>query len=172
VCQSILHRDVTVTLYSIDKHAVYATVSYANRDVGLELLKMGLGWYVPWSGAKTPLAEAYRCGVCCRDRACADVHAVRRVRRRRRQARDTGRCRLRRQWHNRHPHRCVRISVRARVVTVSLPLSGQRGERYGRCCHLVDIDVVIDVVVGHVWQRCQASAGRVSSESAAVCLVI
>jgi hypothetical protein len=46
-----------VTLYSIDKHAIYATVSYANRDVGLEILKMGLAWYVPWSGAKTPLAE-------------------------------------------------------------------------------------------------------------------
>lgn len=49
----------SVTLYSIDKHAIYATVSYANRDVGLEVLKMGLGWYVPWSGAKTPLAEVF-----------------------------------------------------------------------------------------------------------------
>eukprot|EP00019_Armaparvus_languidus_P012782 CAMPEP_0168583322 /NCGR_PEP_ID=MMETSP0420-20121227/2499_1 /TAXON_ID=498008 /ORGANISM="Pessonella sp." /LENGTH=915 /DNA_ID=CAMNT_0008617959 /DNA_START=61 /DNA_END=2805 /DNA_ORIENTATION=- len=58
--QAILNRDVTLTLYSIDKNGVFGTLSYAGRDVGLELLKAGLAWYVGWTGQRAPLSEQYQ----------------------------------------------------------------------------------------------------------------
>jgi staphylococcal nuclease domain-containing protein 1 len=57
--QAILHRDVIVTLYAGDKQSLYGTIEYAKRDVGLELLKAGLAYYVGWSASRTPLATVY-----------------------------------------------------------------------------------------------------------------
>ncbi|KAK5582502.1 hypothetical protein RB653_004087 [Dictyostelium firmibasis] len=52
ISKNLLHRDVKLTLDTFDKQGnLFGTVKCAERDVACELLKNGLGTYVPWSGA-------------------------------------------------------------------------------------------------------------------------
>ncbi|KAM9953356.1 hypothetical protein ACTFIR_008422 [Dictyostelium discoideum] len=52
ISKNLLHRDVQLTLDTFDKQGnLFGTIKCADRDVACELLKNGLGTYVPWSGA-------------------------------------------------------------------------------------------------------------------------
>eukprot|EP01133_Synstelium_polycarpum_P017470 gene17470-20845_t len=58
VGNNVLHRDVTLTLDTFDKSGnLFGSIQVAGRDVGEELLKQGLGSFVPWSAAARPAPE-------------------------------------------------------------------------------------------------------------------
>jgi len=56
----LLHREVDIMVEGVDKKNFYGTVSFGGHNIGLELLKSGLGKYVDWSGARTPYAGELR----------------------------------------------------------------------------------------------------------------
>ncbi|KAH3744466.1 ribonuclease TUDOR 1 [Pelomyxa schiedti] len=59
--QHLLHRDVVLTLHSVDKNNdIVATVQCSGRDVGSELVSTGFGSYAQWSApTHDPTMAAY-----------------------------------------------------------------------------------------------------------------
>jgi staphylococcal nuclease domain-containing protein 1 len=53
---AIRDRDSTLQLLGADRQNFIGTLTYGGRDVGLQLIKVGLAKYLPWSGARLSLA--------------------------------------------------------------------------------------------------------------------
>jgi len=53
---AIRDRDSTLQLLGADRQNYIGTLTYGGRDVGLQLIKVGLAKYLPWSGARLSLA--------------------------------------------------------------------------------------------------------------------
>jgi len=57
----LLHRDVTVTLDGLDRLSLYGTVSLNGSNIALNLLNMGLAFFVEWTCKEnTSMAEKFR----------------------------------------------------------------------------------------------------------------